>query len=108
MTKYWGDALEKLFAARKSLPHDAFIDLEYSDLVRDPIAAVRKLYSRLGSDLSRDAELRLRAFLSAHPNGKHGNHTYTLTAFDMDPIKLRERFSSYRAPFSGYYTNRDH
>jgi hypothetical protein len=107
MTKHWEDALEKFFVARKGLSHDTFIDVDYSDLVRDPIVAVRRLYRRLGSGLSRGAELRMRAFLSAHPNGKHGNHTYTLAAFDMDPIKLSERFSSYRAPFSGYYTNRD-
>jgi len=62
----------------------------------DPLAVVRSLYSWLGRDLLGDVELRMRTFLSAHPNGKHGNHSYTLAAFGLDSAKLRERFSSYR------------
>ena len=62
----------------------------------DPIEVVRSLYSWLGRDLLGDVELRMRTFLSAHPNGKHGNHSYTLAAFGLDSAKLRERFSSYR------------
>jgi len=97
MTKFWGDALDKFPVARQSLPSNAFFDVEYSDLVRNPIGVIRGLYNWLGHDLSRDVELRARAFLSAHPNGKHGNHSYSLGTFGMDLAKLRERFSSYRA-----------
>jgi hypothetical protein len=45
-------------------------------------------------------ELRMRAFLSAHPNGEHGNHSYSLAAFGMDPVELSECFSSYRTRFN--------
>jgi hypothetical protein len=107
MTKYWEDALNKFLVARKGLRQDAFLDVEYSDLVRDPIGVLRRLYRWLGRELSGDVELRLRAFLSTHPNGKHGNHSYTLAAFDMDPVKLSERFSSYRTRFNGYCISGD-
>jgi sulfotransferase family protein len=100
MTKYWEDALDKFLLARQRLYHDAILDVEYSDLVRNPIGVVRRLYSQFGRELSADTELRLRAFLSAHTNGKHGNHSYTLAAFGMDPAKLSERFSSYRTRFN--------
>jgi hypothetical protein len=100
MTNFWKDALDKFFGARKRLPNNAFVDVEYSDLVHDPMEVIRSLYSRLGRDLSGHVELRMRAFLSAHPDGKHGNHSYTLAAFGMDPVKLSERFSSYRTRFN--------
>lgn len=100
MTKFWEDALDKFFGARKHLPDNAFLDVEYSELVRDPIEVVRSIYSRLGHNLSGDVEVRMRAFLSAHPNGKHGNHSYTLAAFGIDSVKLSERFSSYRSSLS--------
>jgi hypothetical protein len=100
MTKFWEDALDKFFGARKHLPDNAFLDVEYSELVRDPIEMVRSIYSRLGHKLSGDVEVRMRAFLSAHPNGKHGNHSYTLAAFGIDSVKLSERFSSYRSSLS--------
>jgi hypothetical protein len=95
MAKFWEDALDKFFGACNHLPNNAFLDVEYSDLVRDPIEVVRRLYGWLGRDLLGEIELRMRAFLSAHPNGKHGNHSYTLAAFGMDQVKLSERFSSY-------------
>ena len=100
MTNFWKDALDKFFGARKRLPNNAFVDVEYSDLVHDPMEVIRSLYSRLGRDLSGHVELRMRAFLSAHPDGKHGNHSYALAAFCMDPAKLSERFSSYRTRFN--------
>jgi hypothetical protein len=100
MTKFWEDALDKFHVARQALSSNAFFDVEYLDLVRNPLGVVRGLYNWLGSDLSPDVELRMRAFLSAHPKGKHGNHSYTLAGFGMDSAKLRERFSSYRTRFN--------
>jgi hypothetical protein len=100
MTKFWEDALCKFHVARQALSSNAFSDVEYLDLVRNPLGVVRGLYNWFGRDLSRDVELRMRAFLSAHPNVKHGNHSYTLAGFGMNSAKLRERFSSYRTRFN--------
>jgi hypothetical protein len=41
ITKHWEDALKKFFAACKGLRHEAFLDVDYSDLVCDPIGVVR-------------------------------------------------------------------
>ena len=96
MTRYWEDALTKFFVARQGLRQDAFLDVEYSDLVRNPIQLVHELYRWLGRDLSSDAELRMRRFLAANSHSKYGRHAHTLAGFDMDPANLSERFSSYR------------
>jgi len=100
ITKFWGDALEKFLVARKGLRHDAFIDVEYPDLVRNPIEVLRRIYNWLGRDLSCDAELRMRIYLEANSPSKYGRHSYTLAAFDMDPVNLSERFGFYRARFN--------
>jgi hypothetical protein len=109
MTKYWEDALDKFFGARKRLPNSAFLDVEYSDLVHDPMGVIRSLYGRLGRDLSGDVELRMHAFLAARPNGKHGNHSYTLAAFGMDRVKLSERLAptALALTLKGYWTRSD-
>src|SRR5208282_6645436 len=44
MTKFWGDAMERFLDARKSLRAEAFVDIDYADLIGDPIGAVRRLY----------------------------------------------------------------
>jgi len=100
MTKYWEDALEKFLDASKGLRSQAFFDVDYSDLVRDPIALVRQIYSRLGSELSSAVELRMRAFLKSNSPARHGRHSYSLAEFGMNPVNLSERFSSYRTRFN--------
>jgi hypothetical protein len=99
MTKYWEDALEKLIGARNGLRSHAFFDVDYSDLVGDPIAVVRRIYRRLETELSSSAELRMREFLKSHSPARHGRHSYSLAEFGMNPLNLSERFSSYRARF---------
>ena len=98
MTKFWEDALEKFLVVRKNVRHDAFIDVEYQDLARNPIEVLRRIYNWLGCDLSCDVELRVRTYLEANSSSKYGRHSYTLAAFDMDPVNLSERFGSYRRP----------
>jgi len=100
MTKYWEDALDKVLDAGKGLRSHAFFDVDYSDLIRDPIGVVRRIYSRLGSELSSAAELRMRTFLECNSPARHGRHSYSLAEFGMNPVDLGERFSSYRARFN--------
>jgi len=95
ITKFWEDALETFLVARKALRHDAVFDVEYSDLVRNPIEVLRKIYNWLGRDLSCDVELRIRIYLEANSPSKYGRHSYNLAAFDMDPVNLSERFGQW-------------
>lgn len=100
MTKYWENALKRLLNARRGLRSQAFFDVDYSDLTRDPIAIVRRIYDRLEIELSPSVELRMRSFLRSHSPARHGRHTYSLAEFGMDPEDLSERFSSYRRRFN--------
>jgi hypothetical protein len=78
------------------MAQDAFVDVQYTHLVRNPIEVVRRIYNWLGRDLSSDVELQMRTFLESTSSSKYGRHSYTLAAFDMDPVDLSERFGSYR------------
>ena len=65
-----------------------------SDLMDDPLAAVRDLYGRLGDALGPEAAARMQAYIAAKPKGKFGVHRYE--AGDAD-FQARER-----ALFAGY------
>ena len=56
---------------------------------------VGKVYDHFGLHLSAEAERRMRAFLAANPQGKHGQHRYTLEQAGLDPAEVRERFRFY-------------
>ena len=76
-----------------------FHDFSFAELVADPIAAIGRMYERFGCELSAEAERRMRAWLAANPQGKHGGHAYTLAEFGLDEGEIAERFARYTARF---------
>ena len=93
--------LEKMMAERASgaTPDGQFVDLRYADLMRDPLAAVRAVYDRLGMTLPDDIADLMRAYLAAKPRGKHGEHRYRLEDFGLDRERLRRGYAAYCARF---------
>jgi hypothetical protein len=93
--------LEKMMSERASgtTPDAQFVDLRYADLMRDPLAAVRRVYERLGMTLPDAVAERMRAYLAAKPRGKHGEHRYRLEDFGIDRERLRRAYAGYCARF---------
>jgi hypothetical protein len=90
-------ALEHAMDVRKRMgePPERFYDLQFRDFVRDPIGAVEKVYGHFGLTLTGQAADRMRAFVAANPQGKHGVHRYRPSEYGLDPARERERFRRY-------------
>jgi hypothetical protein len=71
----------------------------YHDLVRDPMAIIRRVYAHFGMTLTGTAEARMRRFLADNPKGKHGPHRYSLETFGLEADDLACRFKAYREHF---------
>lgn len=71
--------------------HDVYYDL----LVADPIGTVKRIYDQYELEWTRDFEARLRAFVSAHPQGQHGKHVYSGSDFGLNNKETTERFGAY-------------
>jgi hypothetical protein len=75
-------------------PRDAtFVDLAYTDLVRDPVAAVTAVYDAAGIEALPDLGAFVAAFDASQPRHAHGTHRYSAAAFGLDDDELRERFA---------------
>jgi hypothetical protein len=81
---------------------DAFVDIAYRDLVRDPVAAAASIYERLGERLSPDAAAAMARHAADHRQGEHGTHRYSLEDFGVDAAALAERFAGYRSRYEPY------
>jgi hypothetical protein len=81
------------------LPDDRFVDLHFSDLVRDPVAAVEGVYRKLGWALVGEAGERVAAYAAAKPKGSRGSHRYSLEQAGLDTAQERERFAFYMAHY---------
>jgi hypothetical protein len=73
--------------------------VRFTDLVRDPITVVGELYRELGNDFTVEVENRMRSFLSRHPNGQYGNHSYAMASFGLNPVEVDRDFAVYRERF---------
>ena len=82
---------------RKAHPDKAhqFVDIQFEEIIDDPVAALQRAYDTLGLEWSSEAESKMHAFISDNPRGKHGAHRYTLEDFGLQLGEIRERFGAY-------------
>ena len=92
--------VERVMDFRDRHGEDRVIDSHYADLMRDPIAAMRRLYAALGDEFTPEAEAGMRAWLADNPQGKFGRHTYKLDRYGLTPEGLRPRFERYLSRYA--------
>jgi hypothetical protein len=89
-------AMEKFICFRDAHPEMSgrFIDLGYSELVADPLAAVRRLYEQLDMPLTEEAARRMRELISKRSRyGKSQNSSRA--EFGVDVLREARRFNQY-------------
>lgn len=88
-------AMEEFIRFRDAHPEmaDRFIDLNYSDLVADPVAAVRRVYQQLDIVLTDQAAQRMRQLMGQRT--RYRKHNPKLTEFGVDVLREARRFSQY-------------
>jgi len=92
--RQWQTVLDKSLAVRQKHP-ERFLDLSYEDFIRDPVAQVEQIYRALDEKLSTEVAAGMRSWMAAHPQGKHGSHSYCAEDFGLTDDLIRERFSDY-------------
>jgi hypothetical protein len=99
---YLLDGLDRSVTAREdgTVPAKQVIDVQFQAFLADPVACVREIYARLGLELTREVEARMRAFLAENPQDKHGGHRYSLADTGLDAEKLRARARRYQEYFA--------
>ncbi len=93
----WAERLAHAQRVRAGDDPERYCDLDFREVVEDPLRAVRRIYDHFGLELTREAERRMRAFAQANPSGRHGGHRYSAEEFGLSAGELRERFADYRA-----------
>ena len=94
---WWAHAIDHAMKVRRAHPDKAhqFVDVQFEEVVTDPVATLARAYGALGLPWTSEAEARMRAFVAENPRGKHGAHTYTLDDFGLQLGEVRERFGAY-------------
>lgn len=93
--------VDRAVQTRSARGDASFIDVQYEDLVRDPIEQLRRIHAFTGEEFTADVERRAEEALAAHPQHAFGRHRYRVEDFGLTKAALRELFASYRARFVG-------
>lgn len=80
---------------RRDHPAQPIVDVQYNDLVRDPVATVASLYEALDRPFDEATRRAIRHYLDANPKGVRGRHGYDLESFGLEAEELAERFAGY-------------
>lgn len=95
----WSELVSAGRRARLAADPACFYDLQFADLLADPVAAARGAYEYFGIEFSAEAERRMQAWHAANPQGKHGGHRYSAEDFGLSQAAIDARFAEYRAAF---------
>lgn len=93
-----GEMLDRLADAR-TRHADRFIDVDYRELVRDPVGTAQAIYGATGQTWSDITDARMQAHVDAHVQHRYGRHQYTLEDFGLDRADLDARHADYRATY---------
>ncbi len=98
--RYWSETITKFMRDRdRYLSPERICDLNYTDIRRDPMAAVRYVYTYFGWRLSSDAERCVRISLAKQPPEQNGLHRYCPSQFGLERMDHKNDFGMYCARF---------
>ncbi len=78
---------------------ERFIDLHFSDLMEDPIAALQAVYEQVGKPFDAEYIAAIRSYLDRKPKGKHGKHSYQPEDWGLTTMTLIEKAQPYMTSY---------
>ncbi|MDP6691805.1 MAG: sulfotransferase [Alphaproteobacteria bacterium] len=85
---------ERALAARRAAPAAAnFVDIQYSDLMADPLATARRILAAVDHPCAEDDVQAMAAYLEQNRQHGLGRHEYGPAQFGLDPDQVREHFA---------------
>jgi hypothetical protein len=91
--------VERPLQARERIGDDRFFHMYYSEMMRDPMDVMRRIYDWADDPLTPDVETRMRAWLTEHPQDRFGVNAYSLDQYGLSVDKLRPIFAEYLDTF---------
>ncbi|MFA5885836.1 MAG: sulfotransferase [Acidimicrobiia bacterium] len=92
--------LNGIAAPDAALPAGQVAELQYLDLLHDPVEAIGRAYDGLGLTMAPDMPDRIREYLAARPQGHAGTHRYSLADYGLDAAEIRAGLGPYLETFS--------
>jgi hypothetical protein len=93
-TQMLTESIDRVEAFRLTHP-GKIVDVQYADLVGDPLGTVETLYAACDREFDDRAQAAVSASIDANPKVRFGTHGYRLEDYGLRADELRERFERY-------------
>jgi len=70
-----------------------FMDVQYQQLLSNPLEIVEKIYGLAGRTISDDARVDMQHWMDDHPPNKHGKHEYHLQDYGITEQEVLDSFN---------------
>ncbi len=95
--EYFAAMLQRGMDARAEIPdgEQRIFDVQFEDIIADPIAVIESIYQHFDFDFSTVAREAMQHYLDRRPRDKHGRHQYTLEKFGLSREQHGPLFRDY-------------
>ncbi|EDN71181.1 conserved hypothetical protein [Beggiatoa sp. PS] len=101
---YWQNtltkAVERAMQVRAKAAAKRFYDVNYIELIQEPIRIVRQIYEYFGYPFNNAVEKNLKRWIGENPQHKHGIHHYSLEKFGLEAKEINRKFAHYCQKFN--------
>ena len=97
--EYWSETMKKFLRERDRLTNNRICDIQYDEIRREPIRAVRRIYEYFGWSLSHEAERLMRLLVASQARRQSANHRYDLSEFGSSAEDVLRKFGTYCQQF---------
>lgn len=101
--RHWRRKIERMLtralASRDARAGAGFFDVDYRELVADPLAVMARLCAELELPWSDEIRAKLASWLADNRQHKHGVHRYAAEDFGLTADGIAEQYSAYRERF---------
>jgi hypothetical protein len=95
----WNDIMRRAqlhtMKVRDTAPAGSFIDVDFRDTVKQPMAVVERLYAFIGWPLTEPVRSAMQRWLEADATSHQGGHDYTPEQFGLSADGIRHDFADY-------------
>ncbi len=96
--RYLTEVVARNVTARAKLPAERFVDIDYPQLLADPMGCAERVYAAADRELTPGARDAMAAYIAGQKkSGKHHGHAYTLEDYGLDEHAVEEAFAAYGA-----------
>lgn len=78
------------------------LDMSFTEICRDSLSSVGKVFDFVGMELTQQHEQGIRAWDSANPRHKEGRAKLSLEEYGLNEFSVNEAFAEYRERFAKY------